>query len=660
MPDQVTILGTAINKNGTGGPTESGIGTVFPRHGVIVTSPPMHALQRDAFKEWLMAQRSLPDQKSPSNLKLEWEATESVDIFLMPNGTVVIRPELERLDLALSADEMLQNLCNIPKYKISFLSVQDQRVRQALRERGELWRISPLAAKTQQGTSLLFQSKVFICAEKIYYYNPHTGTRFITCSDFSGLKNLASTALANQLQEITQYSSRKNRHGNPEVAFFGADPLKFGSPNFFGLNFSALEPEALTSRYQQLLAQFTEATEPTLRGENTDDKNWQTQMSSVISLNRETQSDRLKDYGNIKWLPGGTFVNGEFHFANIEQSDKAPEVLELWDPLARGFITNFIREHSNIEYLNLGKITEDSTRAISGRQGVYLAEIKLRGELSHRVLILRLLRWGIRERLEEKEWDGQPKNLENAVFETEEYLDYTLDRRLGCLQLGMKLPPHVSMRRLTEEYTGSRKEFRGRFFPVIYFERDFINGVPTDKIPERKLAETRYALGVAKLLGQAAASNLIVGRCTEVQDSKPQTSNFDNGNELIIEGSNGLPIEITVSGHSGAFAAWRQPKLSDLAPAYANPVNKRVHLVPDPKAFALAYLEAMQTELNHIQSEYEKQRKAFDGLFKHLPRNELGNFAHRWDCVLKRLREADIDQIMRLIRRNITILEIET
>jgi hypothetical protein len=619
----------------------------------------MHALQRDAFKKWFQQKRLLTDPKGASTLQIEWEATESVDIFLMPNGTVVIRPELERLDLALSADAMLQRLCNIPKYKILFLSVQDQRVRQALRERGELWRISPLTAKSQQGTSLLFQSKVSIGAAKLYYYNPHTGTRFLTCSDFASLRNLDPVALANQLQEIAQYGSRKNRHGNPEVAFFGADPLKFGSPNFFGLTFLTMSADALADRYRELLAQFTEATEPNLRGENTDDKTWQAQMSAVIYLNREAQADRLKDYGNIKWLPGGTFVNGEFHFANIEQSDKSPEAVDLWDPLARGFITNFIREHSNIEYINLGKITEDTAKAISGRLGVYLAEIKLRGEPSLRVLILRLLRWGIRERLEEKEWDGKHKSLENAVFETEEYLDYTLDRRLGCVQLGMQLPAHVSMRRLTEEYTGSRKEFRNRLFPVIYFERDFITGIPTDKISERKLAETRYALEVARLLGKAAAPNLIVGRCTEIQDSKPQTSNFDTGHELIIEGSNGLPVEITVSGHSGAFAAWRQTNLLDLALPYAAPVNKRVHLVPDPKAFALAYLDALRAELNHIQSEYEKQRNAFDGLFKHLPRNELGNFAHRWDCVLKRLRETDISLVMSTIRRNITILELE-
>lgn len=650
MENTVTVLGPKLFESKPGGQLQSSIGTVFPRHGVIVTDPPLHALQRDVFKTWLSAPEQTTSTRVPNQLKLEWEATESVDVFFSPDGYVIIRPELERLDLALNADEMLQTLCNIPRYKIMFLSVQDKRVRQALRERGELWRIRTAITKNTQ----LFNSKVAIANVVLYYYNPHTGTRYITCADFCALSALPDDKLASQLQEIASYAIRRNRHGHPEVSFFGPCPLKFGSPNFFGVTFTQLDPVALRDIFSRLSIQFKEATDENLQGFTPQDKQWQTQLHDILSYNHEIPSEKIKDYGDVVWLPGGAFVNGEFHFAPVDDPD--PAAVALWDPLARGFITNFIREHSNIEYINLGKIAQTEVRNYSGRRGVYLAEIKIRGEQNHRVLLLRLLRWGIRERLEEKEWNGQPKTLVNAVFETEEYIDYTLDRRLGCLQLGMHLPPQVHMRRLTEEYAGSRKEFKGRFFPVIYFERDFILGVPSHKIPERKLAETRYAFGVAKFLGKAAAANLIVGRCSEAQDNKPMQCVFDSGNELIVEGSDGLPAELTVVAHSGAFVAWRQPSLTVFAEAYAAPVNQRVHLVADPRAFAEAYLDALKLEMEHIQMEYGRQRNAFDGLFKHLPRNEHGNFAHRWDCVLKRLREAEIPQIIKAIRKHITVL----
>src|SRR5216683_1212514 len=47
----------------------------------------------------------------------------------------------------------------------------------------------------------------------------------------------------------------------------------------------------------------------------------------------------------IRWLPGGVFHDGEFHLAPIFPSQDGPptdtELKALWDPLARGFITNF-------------------------------------------------------------------------------------------------------------------------------------------------------------------------------------------------------------------------------------------------------------------------------------------------------------------------------
>ena len=535
-------------------------------------------------------------------------------------------------------------------------------MRQALRERGELWRISAPPSEQEQIGAAIAHSRVAIGEGVIYYYNPHTGTRFVTCAEFARLAQLDDVPLARQLEEIAEHCVTRNRHGYPEVAFFGVDALKFGGPNFVGQGFEGLPAEELRARHAALSRQFREATEPDLREDNTQWRTWQLKMAAAIST--EQQEERIIEdiHGlgaefapRVRWLPGGSFEEGEFVFAPQSEEPKVPELKGLWDPLARGFITNFIREYGNLEYLNLGRLEgEPGNGARRGRRGVFLAEIKVRGELSPRVLFLRLLRWGIRERLEEKDDRGLPKDLVRVIFETEEYVDYTMDRRLGCLQFGMCLPDRVNMRRVTEAYAGSRAEFKGRYFPVIYFERDFFAGVPTNRLPERRLAEPRYALALARLLGRAAAPNIVVGRCRDAVSSNVSGETvFDDGDEIVIEAPGGLPRELVLVDHSGAFADWRTPSLLPFAKSYAAPVNRRLAHVPDPKSFAEAYLAAFREEFLRLQSDYQRRRVAFDGLFRHLPYDPKGSFACRWFHVLKRLDETNLDTLMEAIRGQI-------
>jgi hypothetical protein len=519
-------------------------------------------------------------------------------------------------------------------------------------------------------TQVIAHSRVAIGEGAVYYYNAQTGTRYISFSEFAELRHLDDAALARQLDEIAQHSTRRNRHSHPEVAFFGVDSLRFGGPNFVGQQFARLAPGELRERYKALCLQFEEATRPELREDDPRSATWQEQMFAAIAgdereeLVRDPLPGLISEFSpRIRWLPGGRFEEGEFIFAPVFPKEGGlphdAELEALWDPLARGFIANFIREYGNIEYLNLGRV-EAGPAALApnrGRRGVYLAEIKVRGEANPRALFLRVQRWGIRERLEEKDEQGRPKELVRAVLETEEYVDYILDRRLGCLQFGMHLPARVNMRRTTETYIGSRHEFEGLFFPVIYYERDYLPGIPTNKVPERKLADPRYALGLARLLGKAAAPNIVVGRTRNplVEGMIGQTL-FDDGDEIIIEGSDGLPRELVLVDHSGAFADWKTSSLLLLAKGYAAPVNTRADKLPDPQAFAQAYVGAFREEFVRIQSDYRLRRGAFDGLFRHLPYNENGSFACRWMHVLKRLHQTDVDSLVSELSRHMTVL----
>ena len=68
-----------------------------------------------------------------------------------------------------------------------------------------------------------------------------------------------------------------------------------------------------------------------------------------------------------------------------------------------------------------------------------------------------------------------------------------------------------------------------------------------------KFASDAYSKAFARLLGQAATSNWIVGRC--------QLSGqviFDDGDEVILEDAAGMPSEIIVADHTGTFTDYRR------------------------------------------------------------------------------------------------------
>lgn len=667
-------IGPALFERKPEGGYVSAIGTVFPRHRMLVTAPPLHLLQRGEFMELLKARLELAGEAAWPARKLHWESTESVDLVLEPGDVVLIRPELERLDLAFETDRLLQDECGVPKHRIRFARTQDRRVRQALRERGELWRMfAPISGRTA-AIDAIRAARVGIAERPIYYYNAHSGTRWLTCHEFAALRDLADAALARQLEEIRVHSTQRNRHRNPEIAFFGADPLQFGAPAFNGPSFIGLAPEVMRARFDELARAFLAATPKEYQVDDLEQDPWRGLMVASITAaavpeghdGREeiSLSSSVEAILKVRWLPGGRFDQGAFTYESFlpstERPPEDPELQPFWDPLARGFIANFIREHGDIEYLNLGRVELNAVApgARQGRRGVYLAELKVRGEHQPRVLFLRLQRWGIAERLAEVDDQNRPsKDLVQAILDTEEYVDYTLDRRLGCLQFGLHLPARVHMRRLTEIYRGCRSEYREVRIPVIYFEREYLPGIPSNRISARKLEDPRYAEQLARLLGKAAAPNLVVGRTLEpLAEDVPGEPLFDNGDEIVVDGSDGLPRSLVLVDHSGAFADWRTPTLLPFAQSYAGPANRRLDMVADPRTFADQYLAAFRDELQRIRADYTARRAAFDGLFKHLPVDPKGSLAWRWSRILVRLETTDLEEVVAEVRRHIATL----
>lgn len=650
------IIGPPLFAKDAEGQLLTRIGTAFPDFEVIYTRlPGVHAWQRAGFIDLVNERRAANNLGPLSPEEEERVAARSVDLIIEPDY-VLIRPDPARMDLAFAADELLQGA--VSKRKIKFLSVSDQRVREAIKRRGEVWRLGGVPKTREAKGKWITGSKVGISGQPIYYYSRITGIRWLTYQEFAKLGRLSDPELARHLREIAEHSSRRNRRDWPEVDFFAADIRRFGSGEMGGVHFETLSSEQLRAKYEQLRQHFQSAVHEVFRGDNLENKPWCERMLSTLFIQgneaqHETSAGLSPEFFlNVDWLAGGRFEEGEFLFDSVFDEAAAnpadSELQHLADPRAKGIILNFIRDYGDLEYINIGCVPESLSleRPLdAGRRGVYLAELKSRSTTGPIRRFIRLQKWSVWEHLEEG------KNLLESIQESDEYTDYWLDRRLGCRQLGMNMTRRVFMRRLSEMYSGSNPAYKNSLIRTTYFERDYIPGVATDKLPAECFSRPGFAQRFAELLGITGASSLIVGRFYE-----GKRTIFDDGDEVLLEDDKGMPYEIMVCDHSGAFGDYTRD-LAVFAPDYARPVNRREGIVPDPVAFANTYLETFLRHFLHIQSDYRKRRRAFETLFKHCNYDAGGSFAYRWDCVLKRLDQTDGNALVNEIRSHIHVLK---
>ncbi len=634
------------------------VGTLFPEEGVLYTQPPgVHALQRGCCIDWVNERRAsqgLPPLDPAAQEKL---CANSVDLIFEADH-ILIRPDPARMDLAFAADELLQAL--VSKRQIQFLLVSDPRVREAIKRRGECWRLSSIPKTREAQQRWVVSSRVGIHGRPIYFYNRLTGTRWLTFQEFEGLGSLDDTGLAQHLQEIADHSSVCNRQGRPELDFFACDLQRFGARDFSGVNFGQLSREQLRAKFDELRERFRSAVHESFRKDDFHSRAWCERIVCTLFLEgNEAQTEQVLSglspefFLHIEWLPGGRFEEGEFLFDPIfDEAASHPEdaaLQRLCDPRVKGIIFNVIREYGDVEYINIGCLPESLSLdrpQKEGRRGVYISEFKSGSEPEPVCRFMRLQKWGVWEHLDEG------KDLLQAIRNSNDYTDYWLDRRLGCRQLGMNLTRRVVMHRLGEIYTGRNERYRGLLIRTTYFEREYLHGIATDKIPVERYRRPGYASRLAKLLGQAAAASVIVGRALE-EGKRPV---FDDGDELVREDGDGLPTEILVGDHSGAFGEYKLP-LDTFAEHYARPANVRDKVVPNPREFADAYLGALREQLLHMQGDYRKRRRAFDTLFKHCRYDPAGSFAYRWEVTLRRLDQTNVDSLIEAIRKHIRALK---
>lgn len=644
-----SIIGEHPLAKDQNGKLKSRIATAFPSGNTIVTLPGIHATQRMAYVDFLIRQRHEDGLGPMSREEESAEWRNSVDL-IMEDDAILIRPDPGDMPLCFRADELLQQL--VPKHLVKFLLVRNPQVRSAIKWRGECWRISPLPKTPDEIKHLIAASRIAIHGNELYYYSKTTGTRLLTYESFAQLGQMGESALRRHLAEIREFSAGVNRQGNREIDFFMAG-RGFSKDDLAPHDFETLDGETLKEVYETLRRKYCEAVPPEFRRDKLENLEWRNRLyAALIGEDDKTASEESllglssEFFMQIEWLPGGRIEEGELildsAFDMAEETGNA-ELRRLCDDKCRGFILNFVREHGDLEYVNIGRIVRPLSLRdeAPGRRDVYITQIKQRGIQDEILRIIRMQKWGIREHLD------KDKELLDAIIQSEEYTEYTLDRRLGCRQLGMNLPAHTTANRISERYSCPRRDMWDVAIRSPYFERDYVRGMATDKIPPEKMADPVFASRFARLLGRAAAPNMIVGR----YDPRGYVV-FDDGDEIVIEDENGLPVEIVEADQTGTFVDYRT-ELEHFAREYAQPVNRRLPLVPDGDEFAVLYVDAFVARFSKIQLEYRKRKRAFDTLFKHRPRDEAGSFAYRWECVLDRLRRTVPQNLGDLVRSHI-------
>jgi len=634
------------------GKSVSRIASLFPHAGTMVTLPGIHATQRLAYVDLLNRQRAERGLPKLTREEEDAETAKSVDL-IMEDDAILIRPDPDNMPLAFKADELLQQL--VPKHKVKFLHVRNQKVHDAIKRRGECWRVTPLPKSPHEMKQMIMASRIGIHGEEVYYYSKATGTRFLTCQEFEGLARLGDSRLRGHLAEIREFSAKTNLRGKPEVAFFMADK-SFSKADFAACDFSSLPPEQVRAVHRQIGERFRSAVRAEVRRDDPDSLEWRNAMcAALLGHDEEVVSEETllgmssEFFMQIQWLPGGRIEEGELIFDPIFDEGIAPgrdpQLQRLCDEKSRGFIYNVVREYGDLEYVNIGRVIGSLSRRppTRGRREVYIAQVKQRDTQKEFLSIIRMQKWGVREHLDEG------KDLLEAIVESEEYTEYVLDRRLGCRQLGMNVPTRVTAKKIIETYSGKHRRYQGISIWTPYFERDYIPGVATDKIPNHRFKSDAFASEYARLLGAAAALNVVVGRC----DSEGHVL-FDDGDEVVLENEQGMPAEIIVADQTGTFADYRR-ELQEVAAQYAEPINRRADHVSDPRRFAGLYLDAFVERFSSIQQEYRRRKRAFDTLFKHRTRDEAGSFAYRWEKVLERLSRADPRELADLIRHHLVV-----
>ena len=225
----------------------------------------------------------------------------------------------------------------------------------------------------------------------------------------------------------------------------------------------------MRAEHRRLCGLFEEVVLPHLRSDDPNVQDWLQAMYDALYPLEEHVAEPQEWLGlaaefrkHVKWLPGGRLKRGHLDFDPVFDNLSGAELAGLEhqeNRRARAIILNFVRDYGDLEHINVGWINESlscARRPERGRRDVYVVVMKRASEEREQVHMLRMQKWDMTFRLD------HGKSPETAMFETEEYTEYTQDRYLGCRRLGMNLFGPVRIGKISELYQGTQKDVWAR------------------------------------------------------------------------------------------------------------------------------------------------------------------------------------------------------
>ena len=638
------IIGERIFARDAQGNLLSRIGTLFFRTPGLVTKKGIHAMQRVMWLEELAKEKTLTPSEEDA------EMAESADL-IFTDDQVLIRPNPDRMDLAFKADEVLQTM--VSKRQIRFLNTSSAKVRNALRARGENWRMARQPISQDDMSAMIEKAKVSIGELPIYRYNPTTGTRYLTAGTFVDVEKLDAAAFRRQVVEVVAGLNKRNRSGHPEIDLFPTTlPIEVRRA-FRDLKPDALDDAALRKACEQIATDWRMALPAELRDESTANFEWRNAMCHALTAGPNETSVEEQElvsgispefYRQIEWLPGARIDDGEVIFDPIYDEaarTQDPKLLALCDNRVKSYLFNTTRLFGNLKFINIGRIATSLSRhhiENEHRGHLYIMQYQDVSADEPKVMMIRLQKWGVAEHLDEG------KSLLQSILEADEYSDYVLDRRLMCQQLGMNLPQRIGYGHFSEKYRGNN-QYNGVSLRSAYFVRHYVHGTASDKVPLAKYRNPIWSQKFAFLMGEAAALDLIVGR----RSSTTKEFLFDNNYEIVVNGEDGLPAEVRVTDHAGSFTDYERP-FDERVPDYAAFAKRREKYLKEYPQFVDAYVEGFRRRLAETQDAYRARRRAFDNLFADRPYDTNGSGAYRWACTLRGLDACEPDDLAKKLK----------
>ncbi len=637
----VTILGPDFFDVGEDGRPLSPIASAFPRHGIVVAGRGIHAMQAETALQYLR-KGALQERGHELTADDEVNLYEDAVSLMVSNGRVLIRSDPEDMAHTFAADELLRRF--LSKESIQFTGAHLTEVRDELRRRGECWRISPHPRSVEEIGSFIRASRIHVATDAIYFYSMLTGGRFLTYAEFMKIRPLIRTnrqEVLARVSEILHLADLVNDQGERELSFFLPAEKELDTALLKDLS-AALQggesPEAVEKQerlFDRFAGAFAGAAGAELQSNDEENLTWRTTMFCRLSDINEMEVEEWalglspEFYLNVRWLPGAQICCGELSF---EQNT---------EPRVQSLIAYYFKEWEGLCSINVGRIESSQTeRDRTGEQReVYLMVLEL-PDNAEEIRIVRMIKWDIMHRI------NRGVALNQAIAETLQYREYIYDRLKAAATLGIPVPAFRAIE-LTEHLKGLG------WIPTIFFDRRYVPGVATDKIPARRYSDPEFVVRLAGLLGHAAGMTLAVGRAS------PLTGHvfFDDGDEVIQLDENGYPDRVILADTTGSFTDWISPMHTmvphclwhvaghlDRARAKGVGREKLAEAVDN-------FTSSLGSEIGRLQEILREKSSSLAALFSERSL-EPGGIRRRWEGVLDRLEHTSIGELLQVVADN--------